>query len=207
MLALFKGEYPPGTPLSEVSIAATFRVSRTPVREALSQLVNEGFAERVSGHGVFAARVTIQTLRDVLEVRRLLEGEAAAWAASRASRLEVARMRELAVFQFAVGDAASYRHATDRNRTFHEAIAAASHNDQVVGLIGQGLAQMERSMALGVNQDQFQEGAGTEHLAVVDAIEARDPGGARSAMEAHLDRSGDLLMRWAVGGAMRSVNV
>ncbi|MEK6631209.1 MAG: GntR family transcriptional regulator, partial [Acidobacteriota bacterium] len=145
MLALFKGEYPPGTPLSEVSIAATFRVSRTPVREALSQLVNEGFAERVSGHGVFAARVTIQTLRDVLEVRRLLEGEAAAWAASRASRLEVARMRELAVFQYAVGDAASYRHATDRNRTFHEAIAAASHNDQVVGLIGQGLAQMERS--------------------------------------------------------------
>lgn len=207
MLALLEGEYPPGTPLSEGSIAASFRVSRTPVREALSQLVTEGFAERVSGHGVFAARVTVQTLRELLEVRRLLEGEAAAWAATRASRVEVDRMRGLAVFQYAIGDATSYRHATDRNRSFHEAVAAASHNDQVVGLIGQCLFRMERFMALGVDQDQFQGGAGSEHLAVVEAIDAHDPVTARSTMEAHLDRSGDLLMRWAVGGAIRSVSV
>jgi len=207
LLALLTGKYPPGTPLSEGSLAATFKVSRTPVREALSQLVSEGFAERVSGRGVFAARVTIQTLRDVLEVRRLLEGEAAAWAANRARPIEVASLRDLAVFQYAVGDAASYRHATERNKAFHQAVAAASHNDQVVGLIGQCLAQMELFMALGVDHDQFQEGAGSEHLAVVDAIEARDPGAARSVMEAHLDRSGDLLMRWAVSGTMRSMNV
>lgn len=207
MLALLKGEYPPGTPLSEGSIATAYKVSRTPVREALSQLVNQGFAERVSGHGVFAARVTVQLLRDVLEVRRLLEGQAAAWAANRASRLEVVRLRELAVFHYAVGDAASYRDATDRNKAFHEAVAAASHNDQVVGLIRHCLAQMERFMALGVGQDLFQEGAGAEHLAVVDAIDARDPAAARSAMEAHLDRSGDLLMHWAVGSDGRGVNL
>lgn len=207
MLALLEGEYPPGTPLSESSIAASFRVSRTPVREALSQLVTEGFAERVTGHGVFAAKVTVQALRDLLEVRRLLEGESAAWAATRASRIDVDRMRRLAVFQYEVGDTASYRHATGRNRSFHEAVAAASHNDQISGLIGQCLSRMKRYMALGVNQDQFQEGTGEEHLAVVEAIDRHDPGGARSAMQAHLDRSGDLLMRWAMGGAMRSVSV
>jgi len=207
MLALLEGEYPPGTPLSEGSIAASFQVSRTPVREALSRLVTEGFAERVAGHGVFASRVTVQALRDLLEVRRLLEGEAAAWAATRASGSEVARMRKLAVFQYEVGDTASYRHATDRNRTFHEAVAAASHNDEISGLIGLCLSRMERYMALGVNQGQFQGGAGNQHLAVVEAIDGHDPDAARSAMQAHLDRSGDLLMRWAVGGAIRSVSV
>lgn len=207
MLALLEGEYPPGTPLSEGSLAASFRVSRTPVREALSRLVTEGFAERVAGHGVFAAKVTVHALRNLLDVRRLLEGEAAAWAATRASSSEVDRMKTLAVFRYEVGDTASYRHATDRNRTFHEAVAAASHNEEISGLIGLCLSRMERYMALGVNQDQFQGGAGDEHLAVVEAIERHDPGAARSAMQAHLDRSGDLLMRWAVGGATRSVSV
>lgn len=207
LLALLNGEYPPGTPLSEISLAATFRVSRTPVREALAKLVNEGFAERVPGHGIFAARVTLQKLRDVLEVRRLLEAEAAGWAALRATRQEVDRIRELAVFHYAVGDAASYQHATERNRTFHAAVAAASHNDQVIGLIGQCLAQMERFMALGVNKDEFQRGAGAEHSAVVDAIEAGDAAAARSAMQAHLDGSGGLLLEWAVSGITRSLHV
>lgn len=207
MVALLKGQYPPGAPLSEVSLAASFKVSRTPVREALAQLVSEGFAERVSGRGVFAARVTVQTLRDVLEVRHLLEGEAAARAATRATRVEIDRMRTLAVFRYAVGDAASYRHATDQNRAFHEAVAAASHNGEVAALIGLCLTRMERFMALGVSHGQFQEGAGTEHLAVVDAIEARDPDAARSVMEAHLARSGDLLMDFAASGVMRSVHV
>lgn len=207
LLALLNGEYPPGTPLSEISLAASFRVSRTPVREALAKLVNDGFAERVPGHGIFAARVTLQMLRDVLEVRRLLEGEAAGWAAQRATRQEVDRMRELAVFHYAVGDAGSYQNATERNRTFHSAVAAASHNDQVAGLIGQCLARMQRFMALGVNKDEFQRGAGAEHSAVVDAIEAHDPVGARLAMQAHLDGSGGLLLQWAVRGTAHNVNV
>ena len=180
---IISGRYAPGSPLSGVALAAEHGMSRTPVREGLSRLWSEHYLDRVAGHGYFVARVTVQAIHDTFDVRRVLEGAAAARAATLATDEEIAELRTLAAFPMD-GD---YRHAEAANARFHLAIAAAAHNRLAVELIERCLAQVDRFMSLGVSFGPFQWRATDAHLAIVDAIAARDPARAQLRMEQHLD--------------------
>src|SRR5687767_12740137 len=87
---ILDGRYQPGTPLSELTLARAFGISRTPVREMLTRLHQDGWVERVPSRGYFVARVTLRAIQDSFEVRRLLEGATAAAAATHATPEEVA---------------------------------------------------------------------------------------------------------------------
>jgi DNA-binding GntR family transcriptional regulator len=185
---IVQGRYKPGAPLSEVSLAKEHGMSRTPVREGLARLWQERYLDRVVGHGYFVARVTVQSIHDTFDVRRLLEGAAAARAAELATADEVDRLREFANVPVSPeGTPASYRAAEAANVRFHLAIAAAARNTLAQELIERCLAQVDRFMSLGVQFGPFQEGATTAHLEIVDAIAARDAARARARMEEHLD--------------------
>ncbi|PYR61736.1 MAG: hypothetical protein DMF85_01500, partial [Acidobacteria bacterium] len=94
--SIVEGRYRPGSPLSELVLAAEHGMSRTPIREGLARLWQEGYLDRVVGHGYFVARVTVQHIHDTFDVRRVLEGAAAARAAELATPDDVARLRRLA---------------------------------------------------------------------------------------------------------------
>src|SRR5437868_2247424 len=98
---IVEGRYRPGAPLSEVSLASEHGMSRTPIREGLARLWQEGYLERVVGHGYFVSRVTVQQIHDTFDVRRLLEGAAAARAAELVTDGEVGRLRHLAAVPIA----------------------------------------------------------------------------------------------------------
>ena len=104
-IGIVRGRYPPGAPLSEVSLAREHGMSRTPVREGLARLWQERYLDRVVGHGYFVARVTVQSIHDTFDVRRLLEGAAAGRAAERATADEMEAMRRLAVVPLAAARA------------------------------------------------------------------------------------------------------
>ena len=201
---IVRGRYPPGAPLSEVSLAREHGMSRTPVREGLARLWQERYLDRVVGHGYFVARVTVQSIHDTFDVRRLLEGAAAGRAAERATADEIETMRRLAVVPLpalaqTVDGANDYREAEAANARFHMAIAAAARNTLAQELIERCLAQVDRFMSLGVQFGPFQEGATAAHLEIVDAIGRRDPAAAQARMEEHLDfgsqRMKDMLLR------------
>ena len=203
-IGIVRGRYPPGAPLSEVSLAREHGMSRTPVREGLARLWQERYLDRVVGHGYFVARVTVQSIHDTFDVRRLLEGAAAGRAAERATADEIETMRRLAVVPLpalaqTVEGANDYREAEAANARFHMAIAAAARNTLAQELIERCLAQVDRFMSLGVQFGPFQEGATAAHLEIVDAIERRDPVAAQARMEEHLDfgsqRMKDMLLR------------
>jgi DNA-binding GntR family transcriptional regulator len=203
-LGIVRGRYPPGAPLSEVSLAREHGMSRTPVREGLARLWQERYLDRVVGHGYFVARVTVQSIHDTFDVRRLLEGAAAARAAERATADEIETMRGLAVVPLpalaqTVDGANDYREAEAANARFHMAIAAAARNTLAQELIERCLAQVDRFMSLGVQFGPFQEGATAAHQEIVDAIGRRDPVAAQARMEEHLDfgsqRMKDMLLR------------
>jgi DNA-binding GntR family transcriptional regulator len=200
---IVRGRYPPGAPLSEVSLAREHGMSRTPVREGLARLWQERYLDRVVGHGYFVARVTVQSIHDTFDVRRLLEGAAAARAAERATTDEIETLRHLATIPLptvAPSEGANgYREAEAANARFHMAIAAAARNTLAQELIERCLAQVDRFMSLGVQFGPFQEGASAAHLEIVDAIGRRDPVAAQARMEEHLDfgsqRMKDMLLR------------
>ncbi len=198
---IVRGRYRPGAPLSEVMLAKEHGMSRTPVREGLARLWQERYLDRVAGHGYFVARVTVQSIHDTFDVRRLLEGAAAARAAELSTPDEVAALRQLAVVAISHEEHAegAYRDAEVANLKFHLAIATAARNTLALELIERCLAQVDRFMSLGVNFGPFQEGATAAHLLIVEAIAQRDPAAARARMEEHLDcgsqRMKDALLR------------
>ena len=201
---IIDGMYPPGKPLSEVTLANAHGMSRTPVREALSRLCHERYVERMAGRGFFVARVTVQAINDTFEVRRLLEGWAAGRAAERATAETVSRLRTLAERQ---DDDVSGVEAGNNNRHFHLAVAAAAGNYLAADQIEQCLAQIDRFISLGVGFAPFKTGSGAAHSEIVDAIEARDPASARRLMEQHLDRGLALMRDAVVAGAFANVGV
>jgi DNA-binding GntR family transcriptional regulator len=202
---IVEGRYRPGTPLSEVGLASEHGMSRTPIREGLARLWQEGYLDRVVGHGYFVGRVTVQQIHDTFDVRRLLEGAAAARAAERATDGDVERLRELAALPIAAPK--DYRVSENANVQFHLAIAACARNTLALELIERCLAQVDRFMSLGVNFGPFQEGATEAHLAIVDAITARDAERARLRMEQHLDCGSQLMKDALMRGQIAGVGV
>jgi DNA-binding GntR family transcriptional regulator len=192
--SIVEGTYRSGEPLTEGTLARIQHASRTPVREALSRLHQEGLVNRLPGRGWFVSTVTVQLIRDTFEVRRWLEGATAAGAAERASDTALQELRALGEFRYAD---AGYRAAEQVNREFHLAIARASANQVAIDLVQQCLTQFDRFLSLGteLTPSPYAENATAEHVKIVAAIERREPAGARAAMEHHLDACGALMMQ------------
>ena len=202
---IVEGRYRPGAPLSEVSLATEHGMSRTPIREGLARLWQEGYLERVLGHGYFVARVTVQHIHDTFDVRRLLEGAAAARAAELATPEDVERLRRLA--SVPIGAAQNFRESEIANVQFHLAIAAVARNGLALELIERCLGQVDRFMSLGVNFGQFTENATEAHQKIADAIARHDPDGARALMEEHLDCGSRLMKDALLRGHLAGVGI
>jgi DNA-binding GntR family transcriptional regulator len=202
---IVEGKYRPGAPLSEVGLAMEHGMSRTPIREGLARLWQEGYLDRVVGHGYFVGRVTVQQIHDTFDVRRLLEGAAAARAAELATPEEIERLRALAAVQIAASQ--DYRAAENANVQFHRAIATCARNTLALELIERCLAQVDRFMSLGVSFGPFQQGATEAHIAIADAIADHDPDGARARMEKHLDCGSQLMKEALMRGQLVGVGI
>jgi len=202
---IVEGRYRPGEPLSEVGLAAEHGMSRTPIREGLARLWQEGYLERVVGHGYFVARVTVQQIHDTFDVRRLLEGAAAGRAAELATTADVERLRELAAVP--IGATQNYRESESANISFHLAIAACARNGLALELIERCLAQVDRFMSLGVSFGPFQESATDAHKDIVEAIARGDAAAARQRMEEHLDRGSRLMKDALMRGQLAGVGI
>lgn len=200
---IIDGLYAPGAPLSEPTLAAAHGMSRTPIREGLSRLWQEGYLDRVQGRGYFVARITVQAIHDTFEVRRLLEGAAAARAAALATPDDVMVLRELAQLP----SASDYRVAEAANVRFHLAIARLARNTLATELIERCLAQIDRFLSLGDSPSQFQGGATDAHLQIVEAIAKRDAAGAKALMEDHLDCGSDRMKQALLRGEISGVGV
>ena len=201
------GSYRGGSPLTEELLARALGTSRTPVREALSRLFQDGYVERIPGRGYFVTPITVQLVRDTFEIRRLLEATTAARAAEFASDAEREELTRLAEYRYVAGDAASYRGAEAANARFHLAIASASRNHLAERLVRQCLMQMDRFVSLGAHLASLPEAATRDHHQIVDAILKRNATGARAAMEAHLDRSSSVLTSALLGNELKGVQL
>jgi GntR family transcriptional regulator, transcriptional repressor for pyruvate dehydrogenase complex len=206
---------------SESEMIDAFGVSRTVVREAISNLKAIGMVATRQGVGAFVVRNSanipfhveeasldmVQEVVAVLEVRIGLETEAAYLAASRRTSSDLRAMK-------ATIDAMS--RAIDGNEDgvepdlqFHSAIARASGNKHFLSLFGYlGALLIPRSRVRafkpgGISRKEFFSLIVREHKAIVRAIEARDGDAARTAMAVHLGGSKDRLLSTATGKQLR----
>lgn len=176
----------PGEPIVEKQIAQIYGVSRTPVREAMLKLADEGLVDIYPQSGTFVARIPLDALPEAMEIRQALEVAAVRLAAGRATEAQIAAMRDCLDRQVdaIARDDRDVFHETDE--CFHRTVAIASGFPRFWDVIQQVKIQVDRYRRLTLPEPGRMSGALAEHKAVVDAIAQRDPEQATAAMSAHL---------------------
>lgn len=182
--AIQTGALPPGTRIREVEIAERFSISRTPAREAIRRLESEGLISFVPHQGATVSQLDHQATMELYDLREVLEGTAAGFAARHASEAEIEELRELVASEEAIPDDPAK--LADLNRLFHSVLYRAAHNRY----LERALLGLRDSMALlGGTSLRVQgryETAHAEHEAMIGAIAARDAVAAETAARAHI---------------------
>ncbi len=92
---ILAGDIPPGARLSDIALSRQMKISRTPIREALNQLVSENLATQIPHYGMFVRTMERQELEELYDLRELLEGYAAFQAAKKRMPEHIKEMRAL----------------------------------------------------------------------------------------------------------------
>jgi len=180
-------EIPAGGFFTEPQLARELALSKTPVREALARLQSEGLVEVAGRSGYRASPVTLKDTRDLMALRILLEGEAAALAATRivdAGYLQT--LNELCRVSYDPKDRASITNFLAANTRFHATVARAGGNDRLADVLERVLDQSERLFHLGLSLTSRAEEIVHEHQDLMKAIMSGD---AKSAREIAVSQS------------------
>ena len=181
--------------LSERGLAAELGVSRTPMREALRRLEGEGMLERVPGGALRVRQIPLEEFLEIQQVRRLLEGEAAAMAAGRVApavlALLTARIDALLADKAGEAEREAERRAVDK--ALHDAVATAAGSATLTRLIEE---QRRRMMLVTIRRPPERiEEACAQYRAVIEALATGQAEVARQAMVVHVDALRSAVMK------------
>lgn len=180
---IFNRELSYGDPLQERRLAEMLKVSRTPVREAISRLEAEGLVEKSAGR-VIVREVRLKEFVEILHVRKLLECDAAREAAKNIDIGELQKVRT-AIEKLLENRTTNAREVKSVDDMFHNFIAEASNNKLLVELI----SDLRRRTAMFDHErlpNRMQPG-NKEHLDILDALERRDGTLASARMARHIN--------------------
>jgi DNA-binding GntR family transcriptional regulator len=158
--------------LVEGFVAKRFGVSKAPVREALAILQRDGLIEALPRKGYMVTPVTFQDVRELFELRAVLEGSAAELAAGKITDQSLDYLANLQP------RSSTIKEFLDYNLEFHSIIARESQNARLARLIQQTIDEMGRAIAAA-----YEFG---EHDDLIEALRSRDPARARIAMVTHI---------------------
>src|ERR1700688_1720256 len=176
-----------GEPVSEAEIAMFYGVSRTPVREAILKLADEGLVEVFPQSGIFVSRIPLAALPEAIIVRKALEATTAQMAAEHATASQILALHSILHRQreaSAANDSDTFHRADEM---FHAAIAEIAGYPGIWTLIQQVKVHVDRYRRLTLPQAGRIGRVIAEHEAILAAIEAHDPSAARTAIEFHLE--------------------
>lgn len=217
---ILEGSLKPGDRLpAERELAAELGVSRPSLREAIQKLASKGMVQSRQGGGTYVTEAleaaffdpwadmmgSHPTLReDMLEFRRMLEGQAAEWAAERATDADLQRLAQsyAALADAFVADDADRRSEADI--AFHQAIGDAAHNVLIGHLSSALLRLMHDNIRLNLGELKAVPAASrllmSQHDAIYHAVRDKKPQAARAAAETHID-----FVRETLAQTLRSV--
>jgi DNA-binding GntR family transcriptional regulator len=171
--------------LDERQLSQALGVSRTPIREAMTLLEQEGFLRTLPRRGVFIIRKSKREMVEMIEVWAALESMAARLITQRASDVEIATLRTLfAEFQNTRPDEHMDEYS-DANIAFHQAIIKMSGCD-LIGDITKNLFLHVRAIRrVTISQDNRAQRSIVDHMNIIEALERRDTEGAERLVRKH----------------------
>lgn len=192
---ILDNEIPAGSQMLELEAAARLGMSRTPVREAMVRLEQEGMVELRSRHGMRVLPISADALAEIYEILTALEGIAAEAAARKG-----ASSIQLAGLQLAVDEMEDALSADDLVRwsqadaRFHRQLVELAGNRRLAAIVEQVSDQVHRARLTTLRLRPKPVSSNRDHAALVKAIRDRDPRQAREIHEQHRRRAADMLV-------------
>ena len=203
--AILSGRLAPGSHVSVRPLCEEFGLSATPVKAALTALEREGFLVLHPHRGFFVPEVDREDMRELYELREVLDGMAARRAAALSSReWLVARLAELLEAQTAEVAARNLAGYGDLDALFHQEILAAAGNGRLRQVSENMTGQLRLGRATSARVPGRPNAALTEHGEIVAAIAAGEPQQAERLARRHVRKSASALDRYLNRGGRAS---
>ena len=191
--AILKGELKRGERLMELQLAAKLGVSRTPIREAIRMLEQEGLAVTIPRKGAEVARMTEKDMEDVLQIRDALDELAASIACEQISEEELAELRHT-MHEFEestkTGDVKRIAEADVR---FHDIIYHATRNVKLENMLNNLREQMYRYRVEYLKDETIYPRLLKEHKDIAESLRRKDKSRASETMREHVKNQAEAV--------------
>jgi len=164
----------PGEPLSENQFLDQFQVSKTPIREALTSLVQDGLVEYTPNRGFMVTTVSVADIQEIFDARIFFETELFRQAIQRISDAKIDELEKLSIVELGSKNPSYAETFLESNRNFHVALAAAGGNSRLLWFyeILMNEAQRLFYMDISHHHNDFRWGHG--HEGIIEALRNRD---------------------------------
>jgi DNA-binding GntR family transcriptional regulator len=183
---IISNEFSFGHKLTEFQLAEELGVSRTPVREALNRLVQDGYVKVIPGRGAFVASFSTDDMVELFEVREALEGMAARLAALRMPKESLVRLRTGLETALKSTNRRGYGGYLNADRQFHQALVSASENGHLIRLMEALTDRIQMLRGRSVTVPGRVAKSYEEHIGIIKAVLLRNPDLAEVRIREHI---------------------
>ncbi|WP_406676353.1 GntR family transcriptional regulator [Moorella sp. ACPs] len=199
--AIINNTIKPGTMIQERILAEKLGVSRTPVREALRRLNSEGLIELIPGKGATVTKITIEDIREIMQVREPLECLAVKLAAERIQPQDIKYLEDMIANwdkEINCTDPAqiNFQSLSTKDIAFHEYIVEIAGNKRLASILNMLRDQIRRITFLTQDNKTRIETSFPQHLKILEALKQRDPAAAEESMRKHMQSIKEYYYDW-----------
>lgn len=193
-MQILTGKITPGTRMMEVELAESMGVSRTPIREAIKKLEQEGLVIIEPRKGAYASQISVKDMVDILEVRQDMEGLAAHMAAYRMTPKQMKELESISIAYNKAVEAGNMADMIKFDTEFHNLIVESCNNTILTMMINQLQELLLRFRYVYYDNISRAEKMPSEHTMIMEAIKDGRSDAARASAEMHIERIKDMVM-------------
>jgi len=192
MAAIAEGRLKPGQRVRETAFAEQLGISRTPIREALQRLARDGLLTLDARNGAKITELSLEAIQELYDLREILEGSAARFAALSAKANDLQRLKAILAKEAEHGnDPAAL---AKLNKLFHRTLCEAANNRYLMSAVSDFSTTLlllgPTTLAAGGRAGESQ----AEHRDIVEAVAAGDADKAETLMRAHIRRAREIRL-------------
>lgn len=171
--AIINNEYLPGTMLTERALCDKYDVSRTPIREALRQLTNEGMVQHIIGKGAFVAEVSFENMVEIFEMREALERQAVKLFILKDDGTLALKLKKCFEEQMTYENTDPVKFM-EKDMEFHFLLAEGAKNRRLLYALETIYDQIEMMAISAENDENLREMARSHHKRILDAVREKN---------------------------------
>ncbi len=192
---ILTGRLKPGERLMEMHLANKLGVSRTPIREAIRKLELEGLVIMIPRRGAEVAQITLQSLKDVMEVRCALDVLAIELACERMGQEELGKLLTACESFSMAAKTEDTRKIAEADVAFHDIIVCSTRNVRLIQLVSNLSEQMYRYRFEYLKDATSHEMLGKEHEQMYQSIVKKDKKSAAEVVRKHINNQEEAIIR------------